>query len=194
MSETNLILIWVVIVTGSAVSVASVECNWSRLVDFDWELDGVVVVVAVVVVGVVFKLVVDGSVVVVDWSVNKFFGDWLLLGVVEVGRKGRNETSLALVFSNSGLRWTAFGELGGLVSGLTEELVDPANVFGDREDKVGESEGLVEELVDASTFLGEGGIGVVTFDAGMKGRKETSLALVFSRSGFRWMAFGELGG
>jgi hypothetical protein len=75
--------------------------------------------------------------------------------------------------------------LGGLVRGLIEVLVDPANVFGDCGDKIGESEGLVEELVEASTFLGEGGIGVVTFDAGMKGRKETSLALVFSRSGFK---------
>jgi hypothetical protein len=44
---------------------------------------------------------------------------------------------------------------------------------------------LIKELVDASTFLGEGGIGVVTFDAGMNGRKDTSRALVFSNSGLR---------
>jgi hypothetical protein len=49
----------------------------------------------------------------------------------------------------------AFGEYGGLVRGLIEVLVDPANVFGDCGDKIGESEGLVEELVEASTFLGD---------------------------------------
>jgi hypothetical protein len=75
--------------------------------------------------------------------------------------------------------------LGGLVRRLIEDLVDPANIFGDWEGKVGELEEVTKELVDACAFLGEGGIGVVTFDAGMKGRKETSLALVFSNNGLR---------
>ncbi len=69
--------------------------------------------------------------------------------------------------------------------GLIEELDDPSIFLGNCKEESGGFEGMIEEPVDACAFLGEGGIGVVTFDAGMNGRKDTSLAVVFSNSGLR---------